>query len=69
MKTSLQVKTQIQNSDSESDTKAELHGSILLNSVNPSLYLSGELGGLVVEPRTPEREAGDSIPTSAVLCP
>ena len=28
----------------------------------------GEHGGLVVEPRTPEREVGGSIPTS-VLCP
>ena len=28
-----------------------------------------EHGGLVVEPRTPEREVGGSIPTSAVLCP
>ena len=25
--------------------------------------------GLVVEPRTPEREVGGSIPTSTVLCP
>ena len=28
----------------------------------------GERGGLVVEPRIPEREVGGSIPTSAVLC-
>ena len=25
--------------------------------------------GIVVEPRTPEREVGGSIPISAVLCP
>ena len=29
----------------------------------------GERGGLVVEPRTLEREVGGSIPTSVVLCP
>ena len=28
-----------------------------------------EHGGLVVEPRTPDREVGGSIPISAVLCP
>ena len=28
-----------------------------------------EHGGLVVEPRTTEREVGGLIPTSAVLCP
>ena len=35
------------------------------------LYLSpnvGERGGLVVEPLTPEREVGGSIPTSTLLC-
>ena len=31
--------------------------------------ISRELGGLVVESRTPGRENGGSIPTSAVLCP
>ena len=29
----------------------------------------GERGGLVIEPRTPEREVGGSIPTSALMCP
>ena len=29
----------------------------------------GERSGLVVEPRTLEREVGGSIPTSTVLCP
>ena len=29
--------------------------------------LYGKRGGLVVEPRTPEREVGDSIHTSAVF--
>ena len=29
----------------------------------------GERGGSVVECRTPEREVGGSIPTTAVLCP
>ena len=29
----------------------------------------GKQSGLVVEPRTPERKVGGSIPTSAVLCP
>ena len=31
--------------------------------------LLGERGGSVVECRTPEREAGGSKPTAAVLCP
>ena len=34
-----------------------------------STFLDGECGGLVVEPLTPEREVGGTIPTSAVLCP
>ena len=33
-----------------------------------SSSLVGEHGGLVVEPWTPEREVGGSIPTTAVLC-
>ena len=33
-----------------------------------SIHL-GDRGGSVVERRTPEREAGGSKPTSAVLCP
>ena len=33
------------------------------------IKIHGERGGLVVEPRIPEREVGGSIPTSAVLCP
>ena len=32
-------------------------------------WFLGKRGGLVVEPRTPEREVGGSIPISAVLCP
>ena len=36
---------------------------------NDYLAMIGKCGGLVVEPRTPERELGSSIPTSAVLCP
>ena len=31
--------------------------------------VKGERGGVVVEPQTPEREVGGSIPTSPVLCP
>ena len=33
------------------------------------LIETGERGGSMVERRTPEREVGGSIPTSAVLCP
>ena len=33
------------------------------------LVPEGERGSLVVEPRTPEREVGGSIPTSAMLFP
>ena len=36
----------------------------MMSSVSTSHV--GERGGLVVEPRTPEREVGGSIPTSAV---
>ena len=32
-------------------------------------HQKGERGCLEVEPLTPEREVGGSIPTSAVLCP
>ena len=37
--------------------------------IGVTLVLSRERGGLVAEPRTPEREVGGSTPTSAVLCP
>ena len=36
--------------------------------LNLTAFGCGEGGGLVVEPRTPEREVGGSIPTSALLC-
>ena len=45
--------------------KLSLHNSLFIIT----LLILGERGGLVVEPRTPEREVGGWITTSAMLCP
>ena len=48
---------------------------LLSSSLNDNLghlkhhIIRREASGLVVEPQTPEREVGGSIPTSTVLCP